>query len=266
MSKATTWKIEIQDLNVRIGANTILEKITATIEAGCITAVIGPNGSGKSTLLRAILGLMKYEGEILFTPKNEEDVPAAVTPATSKIRPKIGYVPQHFNFDRGIPATVSDFLIIDLQTLPLWLGEKRRWMSRVCEELKRVGAETLLNKRLGVLSGGELQRVMLAKALLRQPQILLLDEPVSGVDIAGEELFCDLLEHLQRSQQLTLVMVSHDLSVVSRHAERVLCINRNLICQGTVQEVVTRENIQAIYGVHMGFHQHGHSHAGHKHD
>lgn len=252
---SSTYTIDIRDLTVTLGTVKVLDKVTTRIEAGHITALIGPNGSGKTTLLRAILNRVPYEGEIRFV--------AGDGAATAKNPPVIGYVPQHFEFDRAAPLSVRDFLMMDLQRRPLWIGIKASEATRATAELERVGGAALIKKRLGALSGGELQRVLLAKALLRSPDILLLDEPVSGVDIAGEELFCDLLENLQKAQKFTLAMISHDLSVVSRHADRVICINHNLICQGNVTEVITQENIQKIYGVHMGFHQHHHH--GHDH-
>lgn len=253
MSSEPIWHVDTKNLSVKIGATTLLDDLTLRIVGGKTTAIIGPNGSGKTTLLRAILGLVKYEGSVSFAP----------TDGASDQKPIISYVPQRFEFDRGMPITVEDFMLMDQQRLPLWIAKDGKTFAAAMQAMQRVGADKLHYKRLGVLSGGELQRVLLAKALMKKPNILLLDEPVSGVDLGGEELFCDLLQDLQRAEHFTLVMVSHDLSVVTRHADQVICINKNLICQGAVTEVITPENIQQIYGVHMGFHQHGHH--GHKH-
>jgi zinc transport system ATP-binding protein len=187
--------------------------------------------------------------------------------------PPIGYVPQRLDFDRGMPITVLDFLAMATQIIPVWFGVRPTEKERALRFLKRVQADHLAKQQLGKLSGGELQRVQLALALQSEPQILLLDEPVAGVDVAGEHLFCDLLDEVRKESKLTMVMVSHDLSVVSRHAEHVICLNRRLECTGPTPMVLNASNLQAIYGPHAGLydhegaggHGHPHSHAHHHH-
>lgn len=231
--------IRIKGLSVHLGGRTILHDVNATIRCKETTAIIGPNGAGKTTLLLAIMGLVPYTGTIEFCEYK---------------RSSIGYVPQKLDIERGTPITVKDFLALSTQRLPLWLGD--RVTDKSLSLLERVGARHLLNRPLGKLSGGELQRVLLSMALQNDPDILLLDEPVAGVDIAGEELFSELLCDLQSEKELTLVLVSHDLSMVTKHANHVICLNRTVRCEGRTVEVLTQENLERIYGIHKGIYEH----------
>ena len=251
--------LEIRDLSVRLGGVEILSGINADVRCGEVTALIGPNGAGKTTLLLAILGLVPYTGEIRFCRSDEH----------GRGKPRIGYVPQRLDFDRNAPMTVLDFFAISSQSLPVFLGHSRAARRQAEESLARGGAGHLLFRPLGKLSGGELQRVLLALALKGKPDILILDEPVSGVDIGGEELFCDFLAQIHRQSGFSLLLVSHDLSVVTRHADRVICLNRTIVCQGAQAEVLTPDNLRSIYGAgaHVFSHGHadghGHLHGGH---
>lgn len=250
--------VRLENVSVVRDGNRILDGITASVPKQGVTAVIGPNGAGKTTLLKAMLRLIPYEGTIQF-------------PSIKGRHPKIGYVPQSLEFDRGTPITVADFLAMGTQRTPLWFGVRRASRLLAEEKLERVRAGHLMRRQLGKLSGGELQRVQLAMALQSDPEILLLDEPVAGVDIAGERLFCDLLEEVQQQSRLTMVMVSHDLSVVSRHATHVLCLNGRLECEGAAPAVLNAKNLTAMYGPHAGLYDHqgavshGHPHHGHEH-
>ena len=230
--------LEIRDLTVRAGGAEVLSGINADIRCGEITALVGPNGAGKTTLLSAILGLVPYRGEIRFCRAEEH----------GKGAPRIGYVPQHLDFERGAPLTVLDFLALSAQRLPVFFGRSPRSRRAAAETLARAGADHLMSRPLGKLSGGELQRVLLSLALRDDPDILLLDEPVAGVDLSGEELFRDFLTRVHGESHFSLLLVSHDLSVVARHADRVICLNRNIICQGATTETLTPENIEAMYG------------------
>ncbi len=248
--------LEIRDLSVRLGGVEILSGIDADVRCGEVTALIGPNGAGKTTLLLAILGMVPYDGRIRFCRAREH----------GRGKPKIGYVPQRLDFDRNAPMTVLDLFALRSQRFPVFLGHSRNARREAAEMLERAGAAHLSSRPLGKLSGGELQRVLLALALKGDPDILLLDEPVSGVDVAGEELFCDFLEQVHRQSGFSLLLVSHDLSVVARHADRVICLNRRIVCQGAKTEMLTPENIQAIYGAgahgisHGPADGHGHLH------
>lgn len=227
-------------ISVRLDGVSILEGVSASVPRGGCTAVVGPNGAGKTTLLMALLRQLPFEGEIRLTDSGPG------------VPPRIGYVPQRLQFDRGLPMTVRDFLVMGLQRRPLWLGTKRVYRERVVSLLTDVRGEALENRMLGVLSGGELQRVLLALALAQDPDLLVLDEPASGVDIQGGQLFCELLERLRRERGFTQLMVSHDLGTVTHHATHVILLNRRVIAEGLPREVLTPEHLAAVFGMHMG--------------
>jgi len=236
--------LDIRDLHVKLGGIEILSGVSATIKKGEITAIIGPNGAGKTTLLLAILGMVPYTGEIVVRRKNGEQ--------------RIGYVPQHLDFDRGMPATVADFLAMGMQRLPVWIGQRKSIKSVTRQSLEQVEAAHLFDRKLGNLSGGELQRVLLAKALLTDPEVVMLDEPSSAVDKTGEELFMRLIRELHRDKGLTLLMVSHDLTMVTRLAHQVICLNRTVFSEGKTADVINEENLSACFGPDKGILLHNH--------
>jgi len=161
-------------------------------------------------------------------------------------------VPQRLQFDRGMPLTVLEFMAMGWQRTPLWFGVKRRYRDRARQLLACVKLEGMERRKIGALSGGEMQRVLLALALGREPDLLVLDEPASGVDFQGEHIFCELLDGLRRAQGLTQLMVSHDLPTVTHHATHVISLNRKLPAEGVPRDVLTAENLTAIFGLHMG--------------
>lgn len=238
--KDTPVAVAFEDVSVRIDGVPILECVTAVCPRGGCTAVVGPNGAGKTTLLMALLRQLPFEGGI------------RIADAGLGEPPRIGYVPQRLQFDRGLPMTVRDFLVMGLQRRPLWLGTKRAHRERAKGLLADVRGEALGNRMLGVLSGGELQRVLLALALAQDPDLLVLDEPASGVDVQGGQLFCELLERLRRERGFTQLMVSHDLATVTHHATHVILLNRCVIAEGPPYEVLTPEHLAAVFGMHMG--------------
>jgi ABC-type Mn2+/Zn2+ transport system ATPase subunit len=247
--------ITVEGLCVKANDRHLIENITFSVEDGSIVAIIGPNGAGKTTLVRAILGLIPYEsGSVLMFGKPFRH-------SNSDIR--VGYVPQRIEFDRTFPLTVSELLRF---TVPPFYSFPFRDRSGEVERINRlldtVGMNELINRSIGSLSGGELQRVMIAKALVNDPQILILDEPGSGVDIEGQERFYDLVRRLNKENGLTVLLISHDLNVVYRFADNVLCLNRRLICTGKPAEALTDEVIKSVYGEMMG----GYIHSCHEHD
>ncbi|MBI4580745.1 MAG: metal ABC transporter ATP-binding protein [Planctomycetes bacterium] len=248
------FALRLRNVSVTLGGVQILSNVTAQPAAGVLNAIIGPNGAGKTTLLRAILGLVPYSGTI-HIGRTVEGAPL-----------RIGYVPQRLDFDRGMPVCVLDFLCAGLQRSPIWLGHRRRARQIAAEQLARVGGSGWEYRRLGRLSGGELQRVLLAIALTNEPDILLLDEPVAGVDVAGEELFCDLLGSLQRQGSYTMLLVSHDLSIVTQHAQYVICLNQTVQCQGDAVTTLTADNLRALYRQDVSLYAHTGAHEGHAHD
>ena len=239
MTMASGATVTFQNVAVTIGGVPILEGINATVPQGSSTAIIGPNGAGKTTLIMALLGQAPYQGSITVTCP---DGGAA----------RIGYVPQRLDFDRGLPLTVMDYMVMGQQRLPLWLGRRPRQRDRALALLAQVKTEHLAGRRLGALSGGELQRVQLALALEQNPQLLVLDEPSAGVDIRGGQLLCELLDSIQRERGFTQLMVSHDLPLVTAHASHVICLNHRVTGQGPTAETLCAHVLAATFGIHMG--------------
>jgi len=235
-ASAVTYK----DVSVRLSGNSILDGVSAHIPRGSSTAIVGPNGAGKTTMILSLLGQVPYSGSI-ETFKTVSGSP-----------PRIGYVPQRLSFDRGMPITVLEFMAMGWQRSPLWFGVKKKFRESANELLSAVKADGLKKSMLGALSGGEVQRVLLALALGQNPDLLVLDEPASGVDFQGEYIFCELLENLRKERGFTQLMVSHDLATVTHHATHVICLNRKVAAEGAPSDVLTNENLTAIFGMHMG--------------
>ena len=247
--------ITVEGLCVKANDRHLVENISFSIEAGSIVAIIGPNGAGKTTLIRAVLGLLPYEtGSVrMFGKPFKHNSPHV----------RVGYVPQKIEFDRTFPLTVMEllrFTVPPFYSLPF--RDRSRDEARIKGLLETVGMHDLIDRSIGSLSGGELQRVMIAKAIVNDPQILFLDEPASGVDIEGQERFYDLVRRLNKEKGLTVILISHDLNVVYRFADNVLCMNRRLICSGKPAEALTDKVIKSVYGEMMG----GYIHSCHEHD
>ncbi len=230
---------KIENFGVRKGTLDILENVSIHIHCGEMTAIIGPNGAGKSTLLKALLGEIPHTGELKFMGSG----------GLRSDKPAIGYVPQHLDFDPGTPTSVLDLFIASCSAKPAWLFKPSGIKKRAIEGLSKVKAEHLINRRLGALSGGELQRVLLALALDPVPNLLLLDEPVSGVDQGGLELFYNTVSELRSNYDLTIILVSHDLELVAKYADRVVLLNRTVITSGTPGQVFNDERTLKIFGI-----------------
>jgi len=245
--------VQVRDLWVELGGQNVLQGVNLSVPAGQLVALIGPNGSGKTTLLRALVGLQKTTaGEIkLF---GEIGLAAAL--------PRIGFVPQRFNLESGLILSVREFLALRLQETRHWFWQShRRIDASIRASLAEIGVEPLLDRPLAKLSGGQLQRVLIAFSLLRKPELLLLDEPTAGVDLPGEMTFYDLIAEIQRRHRLTVILVSHDLSMVYRHASWVYALNRTICCEGSPQQVMNAESLKQAYGIHVspyGHHHHVH--------
>jgi len=230
--------VRFDTVTVERGGISILDRVSASAPKGSCTAIIGPNGAGKTTLLLALLGEIDYRGRIVL--------------GSGGSSPRIGYVPQRLAFDRGMPLTVSEFLAMGFQKKPLWFGLNATLRRQAGESLAMVRANHLADRAIGALSGGELQRVLLAMALRQEPELLVLDEPSAGVDFQGELIFCELLDELRRKRGFTQLMVSHDLATVTHHATHVICLNRKVAAEGPPRQTLTAENLTAIFGMHMG--------------
>ena len=232
--------LRVKDLKVKFDHHVALDDISFEVKKGETLAVIGPNGAGKSVLFRALLGLIPYSGKIEWA----EDI-------------DVGYVPQRLAIAKDLPLTTEEFFA---------LKEKNK--KEVRNALTAVGFEEdkphkghlthhVLKRKIGVLSGGELQRVLIAFALLGGPEVLLFDEPTSGVDVSSEETIYGLLHKLQEQKGLTMILISHELQVVYKYATTVICLNKEKVCFGPPREVLDRESLEKLYGGEVGYYHHG---------
>ncbi|MDD5251998.1 MAG: metal ABC transporter ATP-binding protein [Patescibacteria group bacterium] len=235
--------IAVRDCSVGFGKNVILDNVSFDVQQGQVAAIIGPNGSGKTTLMRAIIGLLPLRaGEIRIFGKHFHAV-----------RDHVGYVPQRFDFDRNFPITVGEFLEL--------ARHRHCPKDRVVTKIREVGlSPDIVMARLGTLSGGQLQRVLVAQAILNEPQILLMDEPTSGVDIAGEATLNDIIQHLNKKHGTTVLLVSHDIAMVSALVDNVICVNRQLLCYGPPRDALTAVKINELFGPQSAFYEHRHEH------
>ena len=231
--------LQVTDLSVRLGGEQILEHVDLHMHCGQMVALIGPNGAGKSTLIKAILGQQAYEGSITFHRSNGPE---------QKLR--IGYVPQSPNFDRADPITVLDLFVSCISARPSFLPVSKALRQTVTDCLKHVRGENLIDKRIGALSGGELQRVLLALALEPMPNLLILDEPLSGVDVEGMVLLMDMLHEIRSRFDLSILMITHDFSMLSKYVDRVVLMDRTVLCSGTPAEVLESEAFREAF--HLG--------------
>lgn len=225
--------IKIENMSVSLGKQLVLEEVNLHVNCREILAIVGPNGAGKSTLLKAMLGVVPYSGRIVWQIRGERQE-----------RPRIGYVPQTLDFDRGAPVCVADFIASAVSSRPVWLGVSGKDRRLIEEMLAAVSAARLIDKRVGDLSGGELQRVLLCLALTSEPDILLLDEPVSGIDAAGTELFLEIVGKLRDTLDVAILIVTHDLLGIAPHANRVLLLNRSVVAEGRPDEILVSRQIR----------------------
>lgn len=227
--------IEINGLEIRLSGKIILKGIQFDVQSGEIVTLVGPNGSGKTTLLRAILGLIPLYAGTIHKPQDL----------------RIGYTPQRLSIDPALPLPVSRFLL---------LGKK----IADGDLLEYLSIAHLLQSPMQALSGGELQRVLLAKAIMRRPQLLVLDEPGQGVDMAGQGQLYDLINQTRDRLGCAVLMVSHDLHIVMAKTDKVICLNQHICCSGTPEDVQQHPEYLALFGdkVHsLGIYTHVHDHA-----
>jgi zinc transport system ATP-binding protein len=230
--------LAVEDLSVTLDGLPVLQNVSFRLKQGEACAVIGPNGAGKSVLFRALLGLLPHTGLVQWSPEA-----------------KIGYVPQRFSVDRSAPISAMEFFL--LQSPGFWRPSKA-FTSQLDQELKLMGLDRqVLAKGLGELSGGETQRVLIASALLQKPSVLLLDEPTAAVDAGFEETVYALLHRIQVERGTALLLISHDLSVVYRYAQRVLCLNKSVVCQGPPVDALNPKALATLYG-ETSFYHHEH--------
>ena len=233
--------LRVEDLSVTMGNDQILEHVSFHMHCGELIALIGPNGAGKSSLFRSILGQMPYTGAIQFQ-----------TAAGTRMKARIGYVPQSPSFDRGYPISVLDFFAAAISRWPVFLPVPAHLRERVEGCLARVHGEALLHKRIGTLSGGELQRVLLAMALEPIPQILILDEPLSGVDVGGEHLVLDMLDEIRQKYDLSILFSTHDFSTLRHYADKVILLQQTILKTGTPGEVLSSPEFRSVFHLDLG--------------
>lgn len=229
--------LSVSNLKVGFGRHRVIENLSFNVEQGDNLAVIGPNGSGKSVLLRTLLGLLPYSGVVRWAPGT-----------------KLGYVPQAIAADRQLPLHIIDLLSAKAHILKLSEEEVRKVASSVGL------TDELLATRVGILSGGQFQKALIAFSLLGRPTVLLVDEPTASMDELAEEHVYELLERLRVERNLTVLMVSHDLSIVYQRATKVLCISKGKPCFGAPRDILTPEMLAAVYSVKPQFYQHMHDH------
>ena len=206
------------------------------IHCGELVALIGPNGAGKSTLLKAILGQREYDGIIAFS-----------APGRRGRSLKIGYVPQSPAFDPGDPVSVADLFACCQSKRPAFLGLGKKMREQVLECLDRVHATDLIDKRVGTLSGGELQRVLLALALEPIPNLLILDEPLSGVDMEGQTGLMDMLDEIRQTYDLSILMTTHDFTTLPRYANQVALIDHRIVKLGSPKDVMESAEFRQVF-------------------
>ena len=224
--------LKVKNLNVKLDNKKIIENLSFELKKGDVLTILGPNGAGKTVLLKTLLEILPYQGEIIW----EKGI-------------KIGYVPQRLPFIKDTPISIEEFF-------------KLKEISReeIKEILNAVGFEknpALFQKSgIGELSSGQFQRILIAWALVKNPEVLLFDEPTTGIDIAGEKTIYALLTELKKERNLTILLVTHDLSVVYKFSDYVICLNKCPICQGVPKEVLVPEILQKLYGQEVKFYEH----------
>ena len=230
-----TNALEVEHLTVQFGTAEVIRDLSFSVPRGTSLAIIGPNGAGKTVLFKALIGSIPYDGTIRWA----EDT-------------KLGYVPQKLDIERDLPLSGRDFLRAKAAISKV----SRR---DVAAALALVGLEpAILPAPIGTMSGGQFQRLLVAFALIGNPNVLLLDEPAAGIDEPGEEKINTMIQRLQEERGVTVLLISHDLSIVYQHATAVLCMSRTNPCFGVPQKVLTPETLRELYGTGVGFHVHDH--------
>lgn len=230
--------IQMQHITVKDGSQVLLDDVNLHIHCGKITAIIGKNGAGKSTLMKAIVGERKHEGTITFTNHQNKTI--------QKLR--MGYMPQHLKLDKNIPISVYDLFAGFISNRPVFLPKSKKLYQQIQQFLSIFDAKELIDKRVCDLSGGELQRVLLAIAITPVPNLLLLDEPVSGIDQKGMDLFYQNICYLKENYDLAMIIVSHDFDFVRKYADYVILLDQKIACEGTPEEVLESKEFKERFG------------------
>lgn len=233
--------LSVNQLSVAFEAHQVLKDVSFEVQPGDVLAIVGPNGAGKSVLFRSLLNLIPFAGVISWAPDA-----------------RVSYIPQRFSIDQDFPLTVREFFHF-----------KSKNKQDILAALHSVGITNehhiqhhILNQRVGWLSGGQLQRILIAWSIIDKPDVILLDEPTAGIDVGGEETIYNLIKKLHDERKLTIIMISHDLDIVYRYATNVLCLNKEMVCYGVPAEALDAEALKKMYGeasVYSHPHKHHHS-------
>ena len=229
---------KINNIGVTIGGQEILKNVSIHVHCGQLTVIIGRNGAGKSTLLKAILGEVEHTGNIVFTDMKDNQ--------TKKI--KIGFVPQKINIEKHMPTTVYDLFASCISDIPVFLRKDKKLYKEIKEQLSLFGADTVIDKSIGELSGGELQRVLLSIATKPIPNLLILDEPVSGIDENGTRDFYNILQDLKNKYDMSIILVSHDFKLTKQYADKVILLDKEVIKEGTPEQVFESLEFKCRFG------------------
>jgi len=251
----------IEHLSVKAGSDVILNDVNLHLHCGELTAIVGRNGAGKTTFLRALLDEIPHTGTITFegercsdhcaddhTADHSTHCSCHTTERYVTTKPRFGYVPQRLAVEPGCPVSVEDFVLASISKRPIWLTHRAKEKALVQEILSEANAQSLASRRVSDLSGGEIQRVLLSLAIHPVPDILLLDEPVSGVDRNGIKVFYNMVSSLRRDYDVTILLISHDLDLVARHADRVVLVDRGIAAEGTVEQVYKNKSFIETFG------------------
>ena len=235
-------RVEIENLSVKSGKDILLDNVNLEFHCGQLTALIGRNGAGKTTLLKAILGEKKYTGKIHYEKHDGKEMKNIV----------IGYVLQQLLFDKSMPVSVADFMMATKIKKPVWLGYSKQQKQNLKNRLQEMDCGHILDRKLGDLSGGELQRVLLTMAIEPMPDLLILDEPVSGVDATGLDLFYKKVTYLRNTYHIAVLLVSHDLALIRRYADKVVLLDKTVAEQGDAEDVFQTKAFQQTFGYFAG--------------
>lgn len=231
--------IKIKNLGVSFGEQVVLKDVNLHIHCGSLNAIIGKNGAGKSTLVRAILKDIPSEGVIEYRDTKNGKMQHL----------KIGYVPQSINIEKNTPVSVYDLIASYQFRYPVFLPKNKRIYREIKKHLEIFEAEELIDKQVCNLSGGQLQRVLLSMAIMDRPKLLLLDEPVSGIDKNGMELFYKTITYLKKHYDMAIILISHDLEYVKRYADHVVLLDKTVLKQGTVEDVFESKEFAQVFAV-----------------
>ncbi len=230
--------IKLVDFGVNFGEEVIFKNLNLHLHCGTLTVVIGQNGAGKSTLVRAILDDIPHSGRLEF--KDREDG------SLKKI--KIGYVPQKLNIEKNTPVSVYDMMACYQGKEPVFLMKTRKMKKKILDALAVFEAEELIDQQVCNLSGGQLQRVLLAMAVMEKPNLLILDEPISGIDAKGTKLFYKTIDEMKRKLDMAIILISHDLEYVAKYADDVVLLDRGILKQGKVGQVFSSKEFEEVFG------------------